>query len=194
MAVRPEDHKEEILRLYEEEGYSQAKIIRHFQEKYGELKRSTLSDFLKSQSRNGAVEVLGGDAQPGALAPAMPETGAEVSEQFTALADFYKANADELIEKLSMVMEGLQQLHEDGNSRHEALASKLDAVLLRLRGEVPSSVLRRIFGRGMLAGMLLMGVPGAVALLAKPLMVLWVTGLVRSSVLWTWGLVSGLFT
>jgi len=67
-------------------------------------------------------------------------------------------------------------------------------VLLRLRGEVPSSVLRRIFGRGMLAGMLLMGVPGAVALLAKPLMVLRVTGLIRSSVLWTWGWVSGLFT
>jgi len=194
MAIRPEDHKEEILRLYEEEGYSQAKIIRHFQEKYGELKRSTLSDFLKAQSRNGAVEVLSSDAQPGALAPAMPEAGTEVSEQFTALADFYKANADELIEKLAMVMEGLQQLHEDGNSRHEALSSKLDAVLLRLRGEVPSSVLRRIFGRGMLAGMLLMGVPGAVALLAKPLMVLRVTGLIRSSVLWTWGWVSGLFT
>jgi len=195
MAIRPEDHKDEILRLYEEEDYSQAKIIRHFQETYGaELKRSTLSDFLKSQSRNGAVEVLGSDAEPGALAPAMPEMGAEISEQFTALADFYKANADELIEKFAMVMEGLQQLHEDGNSRHEALSSKLDAVLLRLRGEVPSSVLRRIFGRGMLAGMLLMGVPGAVALLAKPLMVLRVTGLIRSSVLWTWGWVSGLFT
>ena len=78
----------------------------------------------------------------------MPEAGTEVSEQFTALADFYKANADELIEKQAMVMEGLQQLHEDGNSRHEALNSKLDAVLSRLRGEVPSSVLRRIFGRG----------------------------------------------
>jgi hypothetical protein len=124
----------------------------------------------------------------------MPETGAEVSEQFTALADFYKANADEMIEKLAMVMEGLQQLHQDGNSRHEALSGKLDAVLLRLRGEVPSSVLRRIFGRGVLAGMLLVAVPGAVALVAKPLTVLWVTGLVRSSVLWACGLVNGLFS
>jgi hypothetical protein len=195
MTIRPEDHKDEILRLFDEEDYSQAKIIRHFQEKYGsELKRSTLSDFLKAQSRNGAIEVLGSDAQPGALAPAMPETGAEVSEQFTALADFYKANADELIEKLAMVMEGLQQLHQDGNSRHEALSGKLDAVLLRLRGEVPSSVLRRIFGRGILAGMLLIGVPGAVALVAKPLMVLWVTGMVRNSFMWAWGFVSGLFT
>jgi hypothetical protein len=35
MAIRPEDHRDEILWLYDEEGYSQAKIIRHFQEKYG---------------------------------------------------------------------------------------------------------------------------------------------------------------
>ena len=194
MTIRPEDHRDEILRLYDEEGYSQAKIIRHFQEKYGELKRSTLSDFLKAQSRNGTAEVLRSEAEPGALAPAMPEAGTEVSEQFTALADFYKANADELIEKQAMVMEGLQQLHEDGNSRHEALNSKLDAVLSRLRGEVPSSVLRRIFGRGVLAGMLLVGVPGAVLLVTKPLTVLWATGLVRNSFMWMWGFVSRLFT
>jgi hypothetical protein len=194
MTIRPEDHRDEILRLYDEEGYSQAKIIRHFQEKYGELKRSTLSDFLKAQSRNGTAEVLRSEAEPGALAPSMPEAGTEVSEQFTALADFYKANADELIEKQAMVMEGMQQLHEDGNSHYEALDSKLDAVLSRLRGEVPASVLRRIFGRGVLAGMLLVGVPGAVVLVTKPLTVLWMTGLVRNSVMGTWGWVSRLFT
>jgi hypothetical protein len=194
MTIRPEDHRDEILRLYDEEEYSQAKIIRHFQEKYGELKRSTLSDFLKSQSRNGTAEVLGSEAQPGALAPAMPEAGTEVSEQFTVLADFYKANADELIEKQAMVMEGLQQLHQDGSSRHEALNSKLDTVLSRLRGEVPSSVLRRIFGRGVLAGMLLVGVPGAVVLVTTPVTVFRGVWLVRDSVMWIWAFLSRLFT
>jgi len=193
MAIRPEDHKDEILRLYDEEGYSQAKIMRHFQETYGaELKRSTLSDFLKSQSRNGTADLPGSEA--GALAPSMPEAGTEISEQFTALADFYKANADELIEKLAMVMEGLQQLHQDGNGRYEAMQNKLDAVLLRLRGEVPSSVLRRIFGRGMAAGMLLaVGVGGALVV-TMPVSAFRAAALVRDGVLWTWGLVSGLFT
>jgi hypothetical protein len=196
LVVRPEDYKDEILKLYtQEKPLSQAEIMRLFQEKHGlELKRSTLSDFLKPYTRNGTAEVLRSEAQPGALAPAMPEAGVEVSEQFTALADFYKANADELIEKLSMVMEGVQQLHQEGNSRHEALQSKLDTVLARLRGEVPSSVLRRIFGRGVLAGMLLVGVPGIVVLVSKPLTVLWVTGWVRNSVVWAWGFVSRLFT
>lgn len=183
------------MRLYDEEDYSQAKIIRHFQEKYGdELKRSTLSDFLKAQSKNGAAALSGSGAETGALAPSMPEAGAEISEQFTALADFYKANADELIEKLAMVMEGLQQLHQDGKSRHEAMNHKLDAVLLRLRGEVPSSVLRRIFGRGLVAGMLLaVGTGGAFAV-SMPATAYRAAALVRDSVLWTWGLIHGLFT
>lgn len=194
MTVRPEDHRDEILRLYDEEGYSQAKIIRHFQEQYGELKRSTLSDFLKSQSRNGTAEILRPEAEPGALAPTMPQAGGEVSEQFTALADFYKANADELIEKLAMVMEGLQQVKREGDSRHDTLDRKLDTVLSQLRGVVPSSVLRRIFGRGVLTGMLGVGVPGVVMLMSKPVTVLWVTGLVRETVMGTSRFISGLFT
>jgi hypothetical protein len=194
VAVRPEDHADEILMLYDKDR-NQAKIIRHFQEKYGlELKRSTLSDFINSRSRNGTAEVLRSEAQPGALAPEMPEAGVEVSEQFTALADFYKANADELIEKLAMVMEGQQQLHQDGQSHHETLNSKLDTVLARLRGEVPSSVLRRIFGRGVLAGMLLVGVPGAVLLVTTPVTVFRGVWLVRDIVMWVLGLVSRLFT
>ena len=105
MTIRPEDHRDEILRLYDEEGYSQAKIIRHFQEKYGELKRSTLSDFLKAQSRNGTAEVLRSEAEPGALAPAMPEAGVEISEQFTALA-FGQVMPDHRIDQTILVFEG----------------------------------------------------------------------------------------
>jgi hypothetical protein len=93
-----------------------------------------------------------------------------------------------------MVMEGLQQLHQDGKSRYEAMNHKLDAVLLRLRGEVPSSVLRRIFGRGLVTGMLLaVGTGGAFAV-SMPVTAFRAATLVRDGVLWAWGFVSGLFT
>jgi Clr5-like protein len=190
MTVRPEEHKDEILRLYTQEDRSQAEIMRYFQQRGLELKRSTLSDFLQPYIK-GSVKAH--EDEDRALGPALAYDGGEVSEQFRALTDFYKATAEEVIDQLLLVSEGLEQVRQESDSRHAAVQGKLDAALARLRGEVPASVLRRIFGRGMLLGMLVVGLPVTVSLLVNPLTLpgwaFWIRGIATL----VWKAITGLF-
>ena len=118
-----------------------------------------MSDFVKSLPKPGRAEFDEDEEPARALPPLGARADGQLSEQSKALADFYKATADELIDKLAQVIEGLQQVKREGDTRHEALSGKIDTLGRRLRGEVPRFVLRRIWVRSFVAwGMLVVGV------------------------------------
>lgn len=188
MVVRPEDYKQDILKLYMEENYTQAQIIRYFQEHYGvELKRSTLSDFLKDQPKPGRGE----REEEGALARVLASTEARAEVQTagheTALAHVAKATAEEVIDRLAQLIEGVQQLKREGDSHYGELHGKIDGLRKQLRGEVPRSTLRRIWGRTIAAWFLVFA-----------LFFIWQPTLIPTSALWVrgqgnalWSTVSG---
>jgi len=145
------NEKDIILALHAQ-GYSQAEIIRHVREEYGrEIKRSTLSDFLKSQPKPGRAAFDEDEELERALPPLAGRTEGQAAEPSTALATFYKATADEMIDKLVQVVEGLQQVKQEGDTHYKALSGKIDTLGKRLRGEVPRSTLRRIWVRTFVA-------------------------------------------
>jgi hypothetical protein len=186
--VHPEEHKQEILKLYMEEDYTQAQIIRYFQEKYNaELKRSTLSDFLKGLPKLGRVE----REEEGALDRVLASTEARAEGQTaghdTRLAQVAKATADEVIDRLAQLVEGVQQLKREADSHYGELGGKIDGLRKQLRGEVPRSTLRRIWVRTVAAWLLVL-----------TLFFIWQPMLIPSTALWVrgqgnalWSTVSG---
>jgi hypothetical protein len=184
MVVRPEEHKQEILKLYMEEDYSQAEIIRHFQEQYNvTLKRSTLSDFLKGLPRPGQVESNEGEASERMLAPVGARAEAQTAEHDTTLAQVAKATADEVIDRMAQLIEGVQQLKREADSHYGELGGKIDGLRKQLRGEVPRSTLRRIWGRTIAAWFLVLTLLFVWQPMLIPTAALWVRG--QGNVLWS---------
>jgi hypothetical protein len=187
LVARPEDYHEEILKLYTEEDHSQAQIIRYFQEQYGvELKRSTLSDYLKGQSKPARAELLQED-EPERVPPLVGARAEVQGSEDMMLARFAKATADEVIDKLGQLIEGVQQIKMEADTYHKALSGKIDTLDKRLRGEVPRSTLRRIWRRSLgTCGLLFLG------------FTLWQPTLIANTSLWArgqgeavWSTVSG---
>jgi Clr5 domain len=184
MVVRPEDYKQEILKLYIEEDYSQAQIIRHFQEQYGaELKRSTLSDFLKGQPKPGWVEGNEVEASERVLAPVGVRAEVQAAEHDTMLAHVAKATAEEVIDRMAQLIEGIQQLKREGDNHYGELHGKIDALRKQLRGEVPRSTLRRIWVRTVAAWFLVLTLFFVWQPTLIPTTALWVRG--QGNALWS---------
>jgi hypothetical protein len=184
MAVRPEEYKQEILKLYMEEDYTQAQIIRHFQEHYNaELKRSTLSDFLKGQPKPGRVEGDEAEASERVLAPVGVRAEVQAAGDDTRLAQVAKATAEEVIDRMVQLIEGVQQLKREGDSHYEALDGKVEALRKQLRGEVPRSTLHRIWGRTIAAWLLVFTLFFVWQPTLVPTTALWVRG--QGAALWS---------
>ena len=182
--VHPEEYKQEILKLYLEEDYNQAQIIRYFQERYGvELKRSTLSDFLKDQPKPGRGE----GEEDGALARVLASTEARAevrtAEPNAMLAHVAKATAEEVIDRLAHLIEGVQQLKREGDSHYGELGGKIDGLRKQLRGEVPRSTLHRIWGRTIAAWFLVFALCFVWQPTLVPSTALWVRG--QGNALWS---------
>jgi hypothetical protein len=94
-------------------------------------------------------------------APVAPQEANGIPPQVEALtatmAQFQKSLADASIEQLATIRGTLHHLQRQGDERYEVLAAALGKILARLQGEVPVSVLRRVFGRGVAAGVILAG-------------------------------------
>lgn len=100
-------YKEEILRLHEDDGMSQADILRHFAGKGITLPKSSLSDFLRQrQDEDVAVATMEDDG---------------LAERFAAAMHFQQAVADELTDRFVEMAGAFHRLNRDAEERHTAI-------------------------------------------------------------------------
>jgi hypothetical protein len=114
------DVKGEILELVNK-GESQAQIIRRFRQQGINIARSTLSDFVRKQQEVDIATTVQDDE--------------ETAERFEAGLHFQRSTADELIDRQADVIEGIQQLKQEGDERHSALLK----ALVNIRVDAPDS-------------------------------------------------------
>jgi transposase-like protein len=105
-----------------------------------------------SDAGGGIKETADGSPQTGALEHQLQALGETVGQ-------YQKAATDALSEHLAALQEEMRRSREDNERQAQALTQALGAVLNRLRGEVPVSVLRRIFARGLAVGVCLVVTP-----------------------------------
>jgi hypothetical protein len=114
MADKSLDLYEPEIRAYMQMEYTQAQMRRALQERYGiEVARSTLSDYIKTLSDD-----PGGRASPEGRA--IPEEDAK--------AAIMQAAGGEIIQRLAEVIEGLQQVKREADTRHGADAEQVRQV------------------------------------------------------------------
>ena len=103
---RLNEFKGDILEALHQ-GQSQAQIIKRFRQQGITIARSTLSDFVRQQ-QEADIEITVQDDE-------------ETAERYEAGLRFQRSTADEIIDKQTEVIEGMQQLKQEGDERHSVL-------------------------------------------------------------------------
>ena len=116
------------------------------------LMRSGALDRNSDAGIGGIKETAAGSPRTDALEQQLHDLGETVGQ-------YQKAATDALSEHLAALQEEMRRAREGGERQAQALTQTLGAVHNRLRGEVPVSVLRRIFGRGLAVGACLVVIP-----------------------------------
>ena len=94
-----------------DDGATQAEIMRHFRRRGVDIQRSTLSDFVRQRQETDIATAVQDDE--------------ETAERYEAGLRFQRSTADEMIDSQADVIEGIQQLKQEGGEHHSAVMEAL---------------------------------------------------------------------
>jgi len=113
-------YRADILMLVQQ-GLSQVAIMRALKERYGiEVKRSTISDYVKTLGEGEPIMGTNG-AMPG-----MPMMGPHGEDALRAA--LMHGAGEEILDRLTQLVEGVQQLKREGDERHAAVMEMVEAL------------------------------------------------------------------